>query len=271
MRINLDYIMWPCLGLVFFALCPTSISSAKQVSLGPYTSIVAKDPFDPDRGRKAGEGGHFDVTPENDIEGRYQVYGTIIMGGQSKAFIKESTKGGPQARSRRTKGASDVRSVVVGDIIDGWEVKEITEKGVVLEAEGKKAVLGLFDSEKKERQAKAPVALQTPQLKQQPIPSLVPVQATRAPSKGKNKAVQPKPKGSQHRPPGISVPPVGKKQPAPSAKQEEKAPPPPLPPNIGGPKIKKPANSKGNAVPAAPSEPATNPFLEMIRQYQGGG
>ncbi len=269
MKIDPRRCFWLCTGLVLLILCGSTISWARQANLGPYSSIVAKDPFDPDRGRKQGSGASFDASPESDIEGRYQVYGTIIMGGQGKAFIKEVSSGSPMARNRRGKTASEMRSVVVGDMIDGWEVKEITEKGVVLQADGKQAVLGLFDSEKKERQARAPVALQTPQLKSPQISAPVAVKTARPAHKKDARAVQTRSKkGGQTKPPGISVP-VGGKRESPKS-SAEKAAPPPLPPNIGGPKIKKPAKTSGSTGQAAPSAPATNPFLEMIRQYQGG-
>ncbi len=265
MRINLQNTFLPCFILCLLILCSSPVW-ARQIHLGPYASIVAKDPFDPNRGQKDESETDVAATPENDIEGQYQVYGTIIMGGRSKAFIKKVSNGNPRAKHKRGKTANEMRSVVVGDMVDGWEVKEITKKGIVLQADGKKAVLGLFDSEKKERKAKAPVALQTPQLKPPQIPTPAAVTSTRPSPQRGGRNVRSKSKSAPFRPPNKRIPLTGRKRPA---KATNKAAPPPLPPAIGGPKIRKPPASRNNGQ-TAPSVPANNPFLEMIRQYQGG-
>ena len=243
-------------------------SWANQMMLGPYYSIVAKDPFDPDRGKRENDEPAVEEEVENDIQEHYQLYGTIITKKNRRAFIKEiSPKQTRRRRRNRDVKPPEIKSVMIGDMINGWKVKEIGEKNIVLEHEGQKIELGLFDSEKKERLANAPVALQTPKLKPLPIPNIgAPQQADIKRQRGrKNGVTAPrnlpasKGKAATTRP----------KKRAAVAKRPQKNPKQALPPNFLAPRTTKPSNSsQGQNNSNAPQAPATNPFLEMLKRYQ---
>jgi len=245
-------------------------SWANQMILGPYYSIVTNDPFDPDRGKKEGNELGVEEEVENDIQEHYQLYGTIITKDNKRAFIKE-VSATQTKRRRRNRDAKppEIKSVMIGDVINGWKVKEIGEKNIVLEHEGQKIELGLFDSEKKERLANAPVALQTPQLKPLPIPNIgAPQQADIKRQRGHKNGITP-PRNLPASKGKIAA--TRSKKASNTLNQPKKATPQVLPPTIGGPRIIKPKNSpnSGGKIPSnAPQAPATNPFLEMLKQYQ---
>ena len=134
-----------------------------QVEPGPYEVIISMDPFDPERGKNQA----LISVVEEDLKGRYQVYGTIIAGEMRQAFLMVATSKPASGRQKRVvKGSQkNLRTVTVGDLVDGWRVADITAQGVKFESDGKYVEVGIFDEAKKERKATAPVALQTPRPK----------------------------------------------------------------------------------------------------------
>ncbi|NOR05980.1 MAG: hypothetical protein GQ575_06705 [Deltaproteobacteria bacterium] len=134
-----------------------------QVELGPYEVIISKDPFDPERSKSQPS----ISAVEGDLKDRYQVYGTIIAGEMRQAFLMvEDSKPAPGPRKKVARGSQkNLRTVTVGDLVDGWRVADITAQGVKFESDGEYVEVGIFDEAKKERKAIAPVALQTPRLK----------------------------------------------------------------------------------------------------------
>jgi hypothetical protein len=123
------------------------------------------DPFDPERGKNQA----LISVVEKDLKGRYQVYGTIIAGEMRQAFLMvEASKPAPGPYKKAVRGSQkNLRTVTVGDVVDGWRVADITAKGVKFESDGEYVEVGIFDEAKKERKATAPVALQTPRPKPQ--------------------------------------------------------------------------------------------------------
>ena len=134
-----------------------------QVELGPYEVIISMDPFDPERGKNQA----LISAVEGDLKDRYQVYGTIIAGEMRQAFLMVATSESVSSpRKKVARGSQKVlRTVTVGDLVDGWRVADITAQGVKFESDGEYVEVGMFDEAKKERKAIAPVALQTPHLK----------------------------------------------------------------------------------------------------------
>ena len=160
-----------------------------QVELGPYEVIISMDPFDPERGKNQA----LISAVEGDLKDRYQVYGTIIAGEMRQAFLMVATSKPVSGPRKKVAGGSQkaLRTVSVGDLVDGWRVADITAQGVKFESDGKYIEVGIFDEAKKERKATAPVALQTP--RPRPQVSRVP-QSTPAkrPSSGKPGSISPK-------------------------------------------------------------------------------
>ena len=136
-----------------------------QVELGPYEVIISKDPFDPERGKSQSS----ISAVEGDLKGRYQVYGTIIAGEMRQAFLVVTTSESVSSPRKKVARESQkaLRTVTVGDLVDGWRVADITAQGVKFESDGEYVEVGIFDEAKKERKATAPVALQTPRPKPQ--------------------------------------------------------------------------------------------------------
>ena len=235
-------------SLCLFLSLTAVYAEEPSVELGPYEAIVNKDPFDPERGKNISPA----LVEEGDPKDRYQVYGTIIAGGIRQAFLKVTD---PKSKSKRSTRHSrgrgqgkNLRTVTVGDLVDGWRVKEITDQGVMFEADGNMVRVGVFDVAKSERKATAPVALQTPQPKPQEISTPKPAPKKPSPPSppATKKPVPPSPKGPRKESP--------KQAPAvPESKAKEKGtetrarPPFFAPPAGGGP----------------------NPFLDLLKKSRG--
>ncbi len=118
-----------------------------------YLIIIKRNPFDPKRGEGIES---FDtnggVISENELEEKYVVYGVLVVDNKKTAYLKE-------LKNMQDKS---FRKVAVGDLVDGWKVKEINDNGVLFEKNGKRIFLAVFDNKKKERQSKKPVAFATP-------------------------------------------------------------------------------------------------------------
>jgi hypothetical protein len=149
-------------GLFSFGPCIV-MAKESDAKLGSYEAIVSKDPFDPERGKNENLADNDTTLAEGDLKDCYQVYGTIIAGGVRLAYLKVvAPKSSKPLRRTGKSGAKDLRTVVIGDLVDGWRVEDITAQGVKFESDGKYVEVGIFDEIKKERKATAPVALQTP-------------------------------------------------------------------------------------------------------------
>ncbi len=124
---------------------------------GKYRSIVERDPFDPKRGqdKTAIQGGTVS-SDVGELEKRYSVYGIILAGANKSAFIK------PVKAENRGR-VKELRKVTVGDLVDGWTVKDITDRGLVLANGGDQVVLRVF-APKKERESNRPVGIATPRI-----------------------------------------------------------------------------------------------------------
>jgi hypothetical protein len=148
-------------------------------NLGPYEVIVDKDLFDSERGATEEDASEEDVSsPAEELNKKYQVYGAIIAGEMRQAFVKvveERKPGRPSRKGSSSSKDEELRTVTVGDLMDGWRVAEITPDGVELTGLGERVHLGIFDAVKADRKATGPVAMQTPQPEPEPVPSPVPI------------------------------------------------------------------------------------------------
>ncbi len=167
--------IWLSISVLSQCLEPWAVHAKEsQVELGPYEVIISKDPFDPERGKNQA----LPSAVEGDLKDRHQVYGTIIAGEIRQAFLMVATpKSAPGRQKKAVKGSQkNLRTVTVGDVVDGWRVADITAQGVKFESDGEYVEIGMFDEAKKERKATAPVALQTPRPKPQVrrAPKLIP-------------------------------------------------------------------------------------------------
>ncbi len=125
-----------------------------------YDVIAKKDPFDPARGQ--GEYPELDnFVSEGGLKDRFQVYGTIIVGNKRRAFLKVKSPQGPGIKRKRDQKQL-IRTVSIGDLVDGWKIVGITNKGIVLESEDEKVFIGVFETLKKERASATPVDLGVP-------------------------------------------------------------------------------------------------------------
>ncbi len=137
-----------------FPVCP---GNAWAVS-PRYMSIIERNPFDPERGKNQ------DASEQNTVSSRaeelkkkYSVYGVIITGQNKTAYIKPLK---PEKRGKK----SELKQISVGDMIDGWKVKDITDSGIVVISGREQLLLSVFGSAKKERKSTKPVAAMTPKL-----------------------------------------------------------------------------------------------------------
>ncbi len=156
--------IWFSISVLSQCLEPGAVyAKESEVELGPYEVIISMDPFDPERGKNQA----VISVVEKDLKGRYQVYGTIIAGEMRQAFLMvEASKPAPGPYKKAVRGSQkNLRTVTVGDIVDGWRVADITAQGVKFESDGECVEVGIFDEAKRERKATAPVALQTPRPK----------------------------------------------------------------------------------------------------------
>ncbi|MCD6197678.1 MAG: hypothetical protein J7K15_03765 [Deltaproteobacteria bacterium] len=241
-----------CVGL-WYSFSPGAVHAEEpKVELGPYEVIISKDPFDPERGKSQSSLS----AVEGDLKDQCQVYGTIIAEEMRQAFLMvETSESASGPYKKVVKGSQkNLRTVTVGDLVDGWRVADITAQGVKFESDGEYVEVGIFDEVKKERKATAPVALQTPRPK--PQVSLAPqsTPAKRASSStskpGSRSQIKPGKKTKQHSktfgPAKISTS---------SGSQAET-----------GRTEGAPSQPKFLTPPAAPS---SNPFLELIKKAKG--
>ncbi len=153
-----------------------------------YQVIVKKDPFDKERGgSEAGEGTGTEA-PVEGISENYELYGVIRTGNIRKAFLKEKNSKKSRVRWNRKKkrlSRPKFRIVTEGDLIDGWKVREITPTGIVLSSNDQTVEMKVFTSQKSNRRALKPVAMQT-----RPTPLPVTHKAA-TPSTGKKAASKP--------------------------------------------------------------------------------
>lgn len=250
--------------LVFSAslLFDAGYCEAADQDLGPYEVIVQKDPFDPSRKiSDSGEtGGFISATGEfisagEDVKKRYHLYGTVMSGTTRIAFLQSSDEkqtgkplrrpaAGPQTQPKEDR----ILSVTVGDRVDGWQVEDIKDKNVILVSGDERIHITLFDSEKTDRKATAPVGIQTPRAR----PALLPLPA-------KSPTPQDMP----------SNPAVHESETSPpiNARPPEDTPQGAVPPE--------PPVSAGAPVPSARSLPGNvprpaSPFSQIFKKEQGG-
>jgi len=171
------------LGLSQFLELGAVHAKESQGDLGPYEVIVSKDPFDPERGKSQ----PLTSAVDGDLKDHYQVYGTIIAGEMRQAFLMVANSESAFSSYEKVADGSQkaLRTVSVGDVVDGWRVSDITAQGVKFESDGEYVEVRIFEA-KKERKATAPVAFQTP------IPK---VEVSREPQS--TKAKKPIPRESQ--------------------------------------------------------------------------
>jgi len=217
-----------------------------QVEPGPYEVIVSMDPFDPARGKNQA----LISAVEGDLKDRYQVYGTIIAGEMRQAFLMVATsESASSPRKNVARGSQKaLRTVSVGDVVDGWRVADITAQGVKFKSDGKYVEVGIFEA-KKERKATAPVALQTPQPKPRVIRA---PKSTPAKRPSTSKPASPSPKKPRKRTSKHSETLGPAKTSTSSEPQAE----------TGGTEGA-PSQPKFLTPPASPS---SNPFLELLKK-----
>ena len=236
-------VMWFSISVISQCLEPGAVHAKEsEVELGPYEVIISMDPFDPERGKNQA----LVSVVEKDLKGRYQVYGTIIAGEMRQAFLMvEASKPAPGRRKKVARGSQkNLRTVTVGDVVDGWRVADITDRGVKFESDGKYVEVGIFDEAKKERKATAPVALQTPRPKPQVsrAPQSTPA---KTPSSGK-------PGSISQKKPDERTPRHSKK---PTTKESQE--------------ITGETGSGKHLEVVIPPTPPDNPFLELIKKAKG--
>jgi hypothetical protein len=141
-----------------FCLFPGSVHCKNQPDLGVYKAIVARDPFDPERGSNWDESYSTSLTSGEEFKEKHQLYGTLVSETLSLAYIKTVD---PKKRYPKKNSKEDIRRVAMGDIVDGWRVKTITGKEVEFASGKEMVMLQMYEGEKPERMAASPVALQT--------------------------------------------------------------------------------------------------------------
>lgn len=238
--VSLLAVMWLSISVLSQCLEPGVVyAKESQVELGPYEVIISMDPFDPERGKNQA----LISVVEKDLKDRYQVYGTIIAGEMRQAFLMVATSESVSSPRKKVARGSQkaLRTVTVGDVVDGWRVADITAQGVKFESDGKYVEVGIFDEAKKERKATAPVALQTP--RPRPRVSRAP-QSTPAkkPSSGK-------PGSNSQKKPDKRTPRHSKK---PTTKESQE--------------ITKKTGSGRHPEVVIPPAPSDHPFLELIKK-----
>ncbi len=236
-------VMWLSISAISQCLEPGAVHAKEsQIEPGPYEVIISMDPFDPERGKNQA----LISVVEEDLKGRYQVYGTIIAGEMRQAFLMVATSEPVSSPRKKVARGSQkaLRTVTVGDLVDGWRVADITAQGVKFESDGECVEVGIFDEAKKERKAIAPVALQTPRPKPKVrrAPKSTPA---KRPSSGKPGS------GSQKKPVKKTSP--DSKKPTTKESQE-----------ITG----KTGSGKHLEV-VIPPAPSDHPFLELIEKAKG--
>jgi len=224
--------------------------------LGPYEVIVQKDPFDPSRKiSDSGETGG-SISAGEDVKKRYHLYGTVMSCAARIAFLQSSDAkqtgkqpqppaAAPQARPQGDR----IRSVTVGDLVDGWQVEDITDKNVTLVSGDERIHITLFDSEKTDRKATAPVGIQTPRAR----PAVLPLPAK--PPTPQDIPGTPAVQEAETSPPIDAQPPDDIPQ---------EAAVPPEPPVSAGAPAPSPHSLPGNA------PRLTNPFPQILKKKQGG-
>ena len=243
--------IWLSISVLSQCLEPGVVHAKEsQVELGPYEVIISKDPFDPERGKSQ----PLPSAVEGDLKDRYQVYGTIIAGEMRQAFLMVATsKSVSSPRKKLARGSQkNLRTVTVGDVVDGWRVADITDRGVKFESDGKYVEVGIFDEAKKERKATAPVALQTPRPKPQVsrAPQSTPAKRPSSSKPDSRSRKKPRKRTSEHI--ETSVPAKTSTSSGPQAE-------------TGGTEGA-PSQPKFLTPPAAPS---SNPFLELLKKAKG--
>lgn len=248
-------------GLFSFEPCAV-LAKESAVKLGSYEVIVSKDPFDPERGKSEKSAEDDTSSAKGDLKSHYQVYGTIIAGGVRLAYLKVATPESSKPLRRASKsGAKDLRTVVIGDFVDGWRVEDITAQGIELESDGEYVKVSIFDEVKKERKATAPVALQTPQPKSQ-------VRQAPQSTPAKKASTDPIKKLAPGSP---------KKEPVKRTRQYSKIPDPAKTSTSSEPQAETKGTEGSSNKPeffTPPASPAggqggPNPFLELIRKARG--
>ena len=120
-----------------------------------YKSIIERDPFDPKRAQdKTTVQGGAVSSEAGELEKKYSVYGVIVAGDTKFAYIKP-------VKSAKRGETEELRKISVGDLVDGWNVRDITDRGLVLVSGDDQVILKVF-APKKERKSDRPVGLATP-------------------------------------------------------------------------------------------------------------
>ena len=219
-----------------------------EVELGPYEVIISKDPFDPERGKSQSSLS----AVEGDLKDRYQVYGTIIAGEMRQAFLMVSTSKPVSGRQKKVvkRSQKNLRTVTVGDLVDGWRVADITAQGVKFESDGEYVEVGIFDEVKKDRKATAPVALQTPRPKPQVSQAPQSTPAKRPSTRKPDSQSQKKPRGR-------------------TSKHSEKFGPAKKTSTSSEPQAETGGTESASSQPkflTPPAAPSSNPFLELLKK-----
>ncbi len=266
-RSVLSHLFLAILGTSLCVMPPVKAYPAgapKTIDLGPYNTIVAKDPFDPERGKNRQEDLGNQSNSSNDLKKRYQVYGIIVAGNNRRAYLRAMEPDETPRRGRYKKPRYRVLSI--GDLVDGWKVVSISSSGIKLVSGDKDAFLRVFGSEKKERKAIAPVVIQTPQ----PV-NPIPVPAATSTSSAKARPTNP----SQKRKPVVIRPKFYHGVAPPVSRSRTRATTPGIQPDrshstkgsttsrsipgfFGG-------NTQNNSVKGSPA-PISNPFLKLLQR-----
>ena len=141
-----------------FCLFPGSAHCKNLPDLGIYKAIVARDPFDPERGTNWDESYSITLTSGEELKKKYLLYGTLVSETLSLAYIKIVD---PKKTYPKKDTKEDIKRIAIGDIVDGWKVKSITDKGVELVSGKEMVTLQMYEGEKPERMASSPVDMQT--------------------------------------------------------------------------------------------------------------
>ena len=155
-----------CMAFAFALLCFT-FSCRVWAAEEPYEIIAKKNLFHPDRKEwimestdKKGDDAKLSV-PKLDPQ-KVQLKGTVIVGDERKAIV--STAGnimaaGGRLPKRAASGAGTAEIYMVGDFIEGYVIKEVNEKNILLSSpDGQDAVtVFLHEGSKQRSSEKTPV------------------------------------------------------------------------------------------------------------------
>lgn len=159
------------------ALLNAALFSPAWCAEEPYAIISKKNLFHPDRKEwimESSDKRGNDVkpnVPRLDPQ-KVQLKGTVIVGDQRKAVVSTAgsiLKPGGRAATKASPASAEI--YMVGDYIEGYQLKEVNEKNILLSSPDGQDVVSIFlhEGSKQRSGEKTPVPVASPAVEKQPI------------------------------------------------------------------------------------------------------